>query len=164
VTTDDILSGGHHRNPQSLIQPSKVVEWHFRAGRFGRAARRWRYESIAYALGVDIQQVRRYCGPLPVEPEPESVVYLLGHSVPARDGEPVKIGYTENLPLRLETLQSGSVRKLYVLSFLVGGRKLEQEIHDELALYCIREDWFEMCQPVRDAFNERLGLITRAAA
>lgn len=137
--------------------PSDHVEYLFRTGKIARATQRWHLEYMAYVLGTDEQQVIRECGMPDLPPEPKSVVYLLAHSLRPRDGEPVKIGYTNSLAKRIEQLQPGSVQKLWLASCLEGGRQLEREIHDLLRHCRIREDWFVMCQDVREEFNSRLG-------
>lgn len=146
------------------MRPSEKVDHLFRTGRIARAAQQWNLESMASVMGVDQQEIVRMYGKPPLEREPDSIVYLLGHSIRPEDGEPVKIGYTRKIRQRLEALQAGSIKKLWLLAFLYGGRELEREIHNSLVHVCIREDWFEMCADVRNVFGEHLEIQRDGAA
>ena len=144
------------RSARFVVQPSESVLWHLRQGRIAKAGQQWRLEKQAYLLGVDVQQYVRMFGRPPLEPEPTSVVYLFGSKPRPDDGDPVKIGYTTLIPRRLDALRAGSVQELMLLKYLEGGKALEAELHEELFLYQIREDWFEMCDEVREAFDRRI--------
>lgn len=144
------------------IQPSDRVTHLFRTGQLARSAQQWHLEEMAHQLGLSVNNVVREFGKPDLLPEPPSVVYLVGPTVPPVDGEPVKIGYTRSIRDRLEALQPGSIRKLWLITYLPGGKALEREIHDRLTHDRIREDWFEMSNDVRAEFG--LPLISKESA
>ena len=131
----------------------------FQCGRVERAMQVLRVEQMAATLGISENNVVRIYG-LPEFLPIGEVVYLIGQSAAPADGEPVKIGYTkQTLRQRMESLQTGSVARLFLLAFQPGGRELEREIHDRLFYAQIREDWFEMCDDVREEFWPNVGEV-----
>lgn len=144
--------------------PSERVRYLFHSGNLARSWRRLRIETMAQTLGIEEHIVVRLYGPFPLPPEPDSIVYLVAHSTAPCDGEPVKIGYTRSIRMRLEQLQPGSVQKLWLATYLHGGHSLERELHESLAFCRLREDWFTMCAEVRQAFDSHRNEHWRAAA
>jgi hypothetical protein len=72
-------------------------------------------------------------------------------------GGPIKIGYTINLRMRLESLSAGQVDGLVVLATIPGNRLAEKEIHNRFAAsrkYGARGvtvgEWFEPTQDLVD--------------
>jgi len=61
----------------------------------------------------------------------------------------IKIGYTRQPEQRLSRLQSVDMEKLVSLGAVSGTRRLEASLHDKLAAYRIRGEWFVDCQEVR---------------
>lgn len=57
----------------------------------------------------------------------------------------VKVGYTRNLAKRLHVLQTGNHNRLEVCAFINAPRAVERLIHDELANFKIRNEWFDHC-------------------
>jgi hypothetical protein len=132
----------------------------FRMGFIARSIQRAHLEKMASRLGVEEHVVVRDYGMPDLPLVPESFVYLIGYSDSPPDGEPVKIGYTRDLPNRIETLKPGSVQPLCVIAVQEGGLEREREIHERHAKRRIRADWFEMCDGIRADF----GLRVEAAA
>ena len=137
---------------QSSVQLSDRVVHLFRTGHLARAAQEANLEEMCRRLDMPRDKVLRYYGRPQLPATPKSVVYLVGPLAPAY-GEPVKIGYTRSLPNRIEQLQPGSVKKLWLLAYREGGLELEREVHERLIAWQIREDWFEMCEAVREEFS-----------
>jgi hypothetical protein len=145
------------------MQRSATVTRLFRTGRIARAEQQYLLERMARNLGVSERRVVELYGKPDLPPEPE-VVYLLAGDVPPVYGQPVKIGFSRNLRLRIETLQMGCPFKLMLVAFVYGGRDMEREIHAELAAHRIREDWFFMCDDVGTAFESRIEQQARELA
>ena len=77
----------------------------------------------------------------------ESKIYYItdGDGIPGGYGDDVyiKIGYTTgDGKHRLETLQVGNPRPLFLLHTEPGGRELEREIHELCAQYKAKGEWF----------------------
>lgn len=62
-----------------------------------------------------------------------------------RAGEhgPVKIGFAEDVRLRLTKMQADNHERLTVLRVLVGGQQEESELHLRFAAQRMRGEWFE---------------------
>ena len=69
---------------------------------------------------------------------------------------PIKIGTSDIVSFkgRLEGLQNGSPHPLRVLATIAGDRSLERDLHEQLAAYRIRGEWFLDCDAVRNVMNE----------
>jgi hypothetical protein len=59
-----------------------------------------------------------------------------------QNGKAVKIGFTNNLKLRLKHIQLGSHRKIELLRTIPGDENTEREIHWQFGRYRIRGEWF----------------------
>ena len=55
----------------------------------------------------------------------------------------VKVGYTTNLKKRLDVLQTGNHNRLEICCFVRASYAVEQLIHQALAPFLIRNEWFE---------------------
>jgi hypothetical protein len=87
------------------------------------------------------------------------VISAIENNVPVA---PCKIGLTSNLVSRLSGIQTGSPKKLEIISFIrVPVRKLvqaiEQEIHEYFSEFRLVGEWFDLC-PVDAA----IGVCTMA--
>lgn len=76
--------------------------------------------------------------------------------VQAADGGPIKIGWTENPERRVEQLQASTHQELRLLDYILGDRRVERALHDLLADYRVRGEWFDDCLVVRDAINDTM--------
>jgi hypothetical protein len=70
-------------------------------------------------------------------------------------GHVIKVGCAADPQSRLAQLKTGNPRKLRLLGYLPGGRKLEQEIHKELAYWRLDGEWFQ-----REGVMEYIDKIT----
>ena len=72
---------------------------------------------------------------------PRTGVYFIhAPSVPGR----VKIGYSDNVLMRLAHLQSGSPVEMELLGVARGGFELEAELHRRLAEHRLHGEWFTL--------------------
>jgi hypothetical protein len=62
--------------------------------------------------------------------------------IQAGDGGPIKIGISDNVPLRLNTLQTAHHETLRLLSRIPGGESDEAALHEQFAALRIRGEWF----------------------
>jgi hypothetical protein len=69
----------------------------------------------------------------------------------------IKIGYSKNVRLRLQTLQTASAIDLVLLGQVPGNVNFEQTLHERLAPHRRRGEWFQDCGMVREVVNEVLG-------
>jgi hypothetical protein len=74
-----------------------------------------------------------------------------------RAGSAVKIGFTNNLKLRLKHIQLGSHMKIELLATIPGDENTEREIHWRFARYRIRGEWFRL-KPDLKAFIQDSSL------
>jgi hypothetical protein len=72
-------------------------------------------------------------------------------------GDAIKIGYSKNVRLRFQTLQTASAVDLVLLGHVPGDVNFEQTLHERLAPHRRRGEWFQDCSTVRDIINETLG-------
>lgn len=72
-------------------------------------------------------------------------VYLIG----ARQGGPVKIGFSGSPTGRLTALQTGSPFELVVLAQFSGGETEEKQLHELFAAERLRGEWFKRSARVR---------------
>lgn len=79
-----------------------------------------------------------------------------------RTDGPVKIGVTADLTKRLNGLQTGHHRELQVIATLEGGRETEAYLHEMLARWRIRGEWYSRTAEVEEAI-ERAKLTGRAS-
>lgn len=68
----------------------------------------------------------------------------------------IKIGYTANPDDRLEKLRQVDMESLSVLATIDGSRRLERHLHEKLAPYRLKGEWFLDCAAVRAAISECL--------
>jgi len=68
--------------------------------------------------------------------------------IQAVNGGPIKIGVTQNIHKRLDSLQTASPYQLRVLALIRGGQRLEQEYHRHFHMYRLSGEWFEPAQPI----------------
>ena len=73
------------------------------------------------------------------DPEREDVVYF----VQGEDGGPIKIGFTQDMSLRLPQLQTGYPHKLVVRRIVSGGQHVEEMLHGHFAGLRLMGEWFE---------------------
>jgi hypothetical protein len=63
--------------------------------------------------------------------------------IQAKDGGPVKIGWTIDPERRLKVLQSASPHKLVLRKVVRGSQRLEHFLHEHYAAYRLEGEWFE---------------------
>jgi len=63
--------------------------------------------------------------------------------IQAKEGGPVKIGWTVNPAARLKALQAASPYKLVVRFTLPGTQRLEHYLHERFAPWRLEGEWFE---------------------
>jgi hypothetical protein len=75
-------------------------------------------------------------------PKPKRPIIYFVQSV---IGGPIKIGYTENLSMRMIAMQANCPFELKILATIQtdSNSSLEQEIHSELARFRLHGEWFE---------------------
>ena len=61
-----------------------------------------------------------------------------------RSGDFVKVGFTNNLPSRLGTLQTGSPYRIEVLGICEGSRQDEKDLHGYLERHRVGGEWFKL--------------------
>lgn len=64
----------------------------------------------------------------------------------------VKIGTSNNPDQRLSRLQTGNGGQLVLSGLILGGRKLEREIHKMFNEKRIKNEWFSDCEEIREFF------------
>jgi hypothetical protein len=79
----------------------------------------------------------------------ESFVYAIS------DNEFIKIGVGRHPMHRLKQLQTGNVKKLYLLGFFSGGFELEKEIHSKFTL--VRGEWMKPTKELIEFLNEKIS-------
>lgn len=72
-----------------------------------------------------------------------------------QNGRAVKIGFTNNLKLRLKHIQLGSHMKIELLATIPGDENTEREIHWQFARYRIRGEWFRLRPDLKAFIQER---------
>lgn len=60
----------------------------------------------------------------------------------------VKIGYASDLASRISTIQISTPEELSLLFAFQGGREIEKELHQLLAKYRLRGEWFDFTSEV----------------
>jgi excisionase family DNA binding protein len=78
--------------------------------------------------------------------------------IQATVGGPIKIGLSQDVDLRLASLQLSSPFPLRLLATVPGGRRREYELHRQFAKHRLHGEWFS------DAAPGLLALIQKAAA
>src|SRR5512146_2055560 len=79
--------------------------------------------------------------------------------IQAKDGGPVKIGWTYNPVRRLKDLQAASPYKLVVRKVVPGTQRLEHYLHQRYEAYRLEGEWFEV-QPDMPGCVHADGLST----
>lgn len=74
--------------------------------------------------------------------------------VQAGEGGPVKIGVSTDVPSRIRSLQTGIPQPLILLATFPGCRSKERRLHERLARYRIRGEWFSPAPEVLAAAEE----------
>lgn len=62
--------------------------------------------------------------------------------VRAVTGGPIKVGYTNNITMRLMNMQQGNPAKLTCLRLIAGDHSLEREIHARFDKHRLLGEWF----------------------
>lgn len=65
----------------------------------------------------------------------------------------IKIGITQDIVKRMESLQCGSSAKLKLLAVARGGAKYEKELHERFSQARVRGEWFEPVPELLDLIN-----------
>ena len=73
-----------------------------------------------------------------VWPRTKKMVYF----VQSGEGGPIKIGFADDVGLRVKGLQVGNPCELRLLAAVPGGQPLEMQIHHVLRQHCIHGEWF----------------------
>ena len=75
--------------------------------------------------------------------------------IQARNGGPVKIGYSGNPKKRLYDLSVASFEPLRLVAVVPGDRRDEREVHEQLDHLRIRGEWFRPSEEMREVVRER---------
>ena len=81
--------------------------------------------------------------------------------IQGENGGAIKIGYSEDVNKRIETLQTGYPDKLILLGKIYGTYEIETKIHEELREYNLKGEWFKPENKVLDTMKkyvEELGV------
>jgi len=61
-----------------------------------------------------------------------------------RGANEIKIGYSRNLPSRLEKLRNGNAFPVFICKVIPGDRATERRFHKRFAEYRLRGEWFDL--------------------
>ncbi len=86
-------------------------------------------------------------------PELKDTVYFV------RSGMMIKIGYTRNLPARLNTLQTANGRDIELIASFDGTKAGERELHALFKAHHIRGEWFHDCRPIWRWVRQHRGAL-----
>lgn len=86
---------------------------------------------------------------LPVQ-EKRTRTYI--YFVREEDG-PIKIGHTGNPRMRLNAMQVGNPRPLYMLSYVDAPKEIERRLHDFFLPFRITGEWYEPTDVIFDAIE-----------
>jgi len=75
--------------------------------------------------------------------------------VQGETGGPIKIGYAKDVKKRINTLQTGYPDTLILLLAIPGNLNDEQKIHEELAEFRLRGEWFKPDQSILDRIKNK---------
>jgi hypothetical protein len=90
-------------------------------------------------VSFDAEIRKTVMAPRAIDPAPaDGLVYFVG----AEGSEPIKIGVTDDVPARLQAMQTGCPRRLYCIVAVSGGRALETWLHRALAPIRLHGEWF----------------------
>lgn len=67
----------------------------------------------------------------------------------------MKIGTAKNVDKRMGSLQTGNPEELTLLHTLIGGRKLERQLHRQFSAHHVKGEWFQ-AEPV-EAWLQQKG-------
>jgi hypothetical protein len=67
-----------------------------------------------------------------------------GHVYFLRGANEVKIGFSRNLPQRLEKLRNGNAFPVFICKIVAGTQATERRFHKQFAEYRIRGEWFDL--------------------
>lgn len=67
---------------------------------------------------------------------------------------PIKIGFTQSVPKRFQTLQTSSSEKLFLLAEINGNKTLERDIHNRFVHLKLNGEWFKPEQEIFDFIKE----------
>ena len=70
------------------------------------------------------------------------------------NGGPIKIGYSNNVNERIRELQTASPYKLILLAAIVGGVRMENDIHKQFSKYRMRGEWFKPAKELMEFINK----------
>ena len=85
----------------------------------------------------------------------EKVVYF----IQVGDDGPIKIGSSSNAGGRLATLQNGHYERLHLIGTTPGGYVVESVIHQKLAQFVIRGEWYAAVPEVLAEIQEPMERI-----
>lgn len=77
--------------------------------------------------------------------------------IQAQESGRIKIGISANPAKRLSQVQNGNPEHLRLVGAVPGGRRLESQLHSELAQYRLCGEWFEPSDGVVCAVGRLLG-------
>jgi hypothetical protein len=97
------------------------------------------------------QRFRSAAAAPPDDPERVSRVYFMQ----ARDGGPIKIGYSVDVEARRALLQIGNPDELVVIATVPGGAREERAIHRVLERTRVRGEWFTDSDRLRREIKRR---------
>jgi hypothetical protein len=95
------------------------------------------------------------------EPYEREAVYF----VQAKQGGPIKIGVSSDVPKRIRAIQTTSPAELLVLRVIPsGGRELERKLHESFAAHRLHGEWFEPAQELLDYIRDLSGDVEEQSA
>jgi hypothetical protein len=85
------------------------------------------------------------------EINPHSIHGTCGYFLQAQHGGPVKIGFTQDLTSRMQTLGTGSPSPLRILAVAAAGTpELEADLHATFATARLHGEWFRLTEDLVD--------------
>lgn len=64
------------------------------------------------------------------------------------DGEPIKIGFTTDIGVRLEVIRSAHWQEMTILSAMKGDRSTEKALHKKFAKHRVSGEWFRPAEEI----------------
>ena len=68
----------------------------------------------------------------------------MGYVYFLRGPNEVKIGFSRNLPARLEKLRTGNAFPVFICKIISGDRETERHFHKRFAEYRLKGEWFDL--------------------
>lgn len=125
---------------RAVLDLVPTFEEHPRGSRSFRMRARLEGRLVTLATGID--DVSAFEARNEAVPNGRRVYFL-------RRGDFVKIGYSDDVPVRKRALESVLGESLELIATVPGGRALEQAFHSGFRQYQARGEWFHLCGPVR---------------